>query len=378
MKTVRIIALHLAYGGVEKAIISMANLFAEKYDVEIISVYNMPDSPAFPLDERVRVRYLLKEIPNREEWKAAVARRAPVEIIKESFKSVRILAEKKRQVRETIKSVHNGVLITTRHEDNLQLSRCGDKNVYKIAQLHHDHGFQKKYVDSFKRHYSNIDAFVLLTPGLADEVREMMGDGSKTELLSIPNFLEHYPAELDMAHREKTLLAVGRLDPVKGFDRLIRCFGRFHSMFPDWKLKIAGEGADRARLENMIAERGLEDAVQLLGRLDSFQVEEQMKKASVFAMTSYSEGFGFVIIEAQSCGLPTVAFDVRVGPGYIITPEEDGLLVPDGDEEAYVEALARLASSEPFREHMAVKARRRSEDFSREKIAGQWFALIGE
>ena len=66
MKKIRIIALHLTYGGIEKAIISMANLFAEKYDVEIISVYNMPDSPAFPLSERVRVRYVRDETPNRE------------------------------------------------------------------------------------------------------------------------------------------------------------------------------------------------------------------------------------------------------------------------------------------------------------------------
>lgn len=57
MKTVRIITLHLAYGGIEKAVCQMANLFAEKYDVEIISVYDMPDAPAFP-DRRTRPRPL--------------------------------------------------------------------------------------------------------------------------------------------------------------------------------------------------------------------------------------------------------------------------------------------------------------------------------
>ena len=78
MKKVYIFALHLAFGGIEKAIISMANIFCEKYDVEIISVYNMPDSPAFGLDDRVKVRYLLKDVPNREEWKAAIARKNPL------------------------------------------------------------------------------------------------------------------------------------------------------------------------------------------------------------------------------------------------------------------------------------------------------------
>ena len=71
MNTIHIIALHLAFGGVERAIINMANLFAARYNVEIISVYNMPNSPAYPLDARVKVRYLLDDVPNRAEWKAA-------------------------------------------------------------------------------------------------------------------------------------------------------------------------------------------------------------------------------------------------------------------------------------------------------------------
>ena len=127
MKTIHILALHLAYGGVEKAIISMANLFVEKYDVEIICVYNMPGSPAFPLDSRVKVRYLLDENPNREEWKDAVRRKDPVAFIRESIKSVRVLAGKKLAVIDTIKSIHDGILITTRHEDNLVLSNTGTK-----------------------------------------------------------------------------------------------------------------------------------------------------------------------------------------------------------------------------------------------------------
>ena len=81
MSTIHIIALHLAFGGVERAIINMANLFAERYDVEIISVYNMPDSPAYPIDKRVKVRYLLDDIPNRVEWRAA-AKGLPGELYK--------------------------------------------------------------------------------------------------------------------------------------------------------------------------------------------------------------------------------------------------------------------------------------------------------
>ena len=78
MKKVRILALHLSYGGVEKAIVSIANLLAERYEVEILSVYRMPGPVAFPLDPRVRVRYLLRDVPNREAWKASLRERAPL------------------------------------------------------------------------------------------------------------------------------------------------------------------------------------------------------------------------------------------------------------------------------------------------------------
>ena len=376
MKTVRILALHLDYGGVEKAIISMANLLAERYDVEIISVYDMPAGPAFPLDRRVRVRYLLDDIPNRDEWKAAIRSWNPLQIGKESLRAVRILRGKKKAVEETIRSIHDGVLITTRHEDNLCLSRLGDKNVLKIAQLHHDHNFEKKYVKGFKNHYGNIDVFTLLTPGLVDEVKKIMGPARHTRVVWLPNFLEHYPERVDFTAREKTLLAVGRLDPVKGFDRILRCFAAAHALEPGWTLRIIGEGADRSRLEKLIRENGLSDCVTLAGRMSGEQVEEEMKRAGIYAMGSYNEGFGFVIIEAQSCGLPTVAFDVRVGPGMILTDREDGFLVPDGDEEQYTARLLDLMRSADLRRQMGKNAIRRSHDFSREAVGKRLFDII--
>ena len=91
MKKVRIIALHLAFGGIEKAICEMANVFAERYEVEILSVYHMPDSPAFPLDNRVKVRWLLDDIPNRDEWHAALSAHNLPGIARESIRAARIL-----------------------------------------------------------------------------------------------------------------------------------------------------------------------------------------------------------------------------------------------------------------------------------------------
>ena len=378
MKKVYIIALHLAFGGIEKAIISMANIFCEKYDVEIISVYNMPDSPAFGLDDRVKVRYLLKDVPNREEWKAAIARKNPFDIARESIRSVRILRGKKRELIKAIKEVDEGTIITTRHEDNVLLSLYGSDKVQKIAQLHHDHRFEKLYMDGFKNKYSRIDTLCMLTPGLRDEVIRMMeGENEHTNVIYMPNFLEHYPQEIKTP-REKTILAVGRLNPVKRFDLLVSLFAEVHRNYPEWKLRIVGDGEDKAKLEALIAELDAGDYVTLTGRKDSAGVEQEMLRASIFAMTSSSEGFPFVLLEAQSCGLPVVAFDVRIGPGFVVSENVNGFLAPEGDNDCFIAKLKELMDSSELRAAMGDKAVEHAAEVSAQEVSKLWFSLIGD
>ena len=376
MNTIHIIALHLAFGGVERAIINMANLFAARYNVEIISVYNMPNSPAYPLDARVKVRYLLDDVPNRAEWKAAKGLH-PVRFVKESARSVKILMGKRREVRRAIEGIDSGIVITTRHEDNLALSKYGRPGVLKIAQLHHDHNFEARYVSAFKHSYGNIDYFTLLTPGLAGEVGEMMR-GTRTKVVYIPNFLDRYPGEPDFAAREKTVFAAGRLNFVKRFDKLIRILAAVHEKMPDWKLRIAGEGEERPALERLIKELGAQDYVTLCGAMDAARVEHEMCTAGIYAMTSASEGFSFVVLEAQSCYLPPVAFDVRVGPPFLISDGTDGFLVPDNDDAAYARRLEQLMRDDELRRAMGKAARTRSLDFSGEKIAQLWYEILGD
>lgn len=379
VKKVRILALHLAFGGIEKAICSMANLFAERCEVEIISVYNMPDAPAFPLDERVSVRYLLRDIPNREEWKAALNGRDISGLVRESLRAVRILRDKKRAVIEAIRGISDGVVITTRPEDNVLLSRYGKPGVLKIAQLHQDHAFDPKLVRSFQKDYGGVDVFALLTPGLRDEVRDMLrGHNDHTEVVYIPNFLEHFPENTDKYPREKTVLAVGRLHEVKRFELLIRLFAALHRQFPDWKLRIVGEGEERGRLEAAIKELHAENYVNLTGRKDADGVEDEMLRASLYAMTSRSEGFPFVLLEAQSCGLPVVAFDVRVGPGFVVQNGVNGYLVADMVYEDFCEKIASLMKDEALRHEMAEAAKARASEFSREKVAEIWYSIIGD
>ena len=376
-KTVNIIALHLGVGGVEKAIISMANLFARRYEVNLFSVYDMPDSPAFPVDEGVRLLYLLGDTPNREQWKAALRELRFKSFIKESFRSVKILRGKRRSVARVIKTIQDGVIITTRHEHNLLLSRYGVDSVLKIGQLHHDHRFERKYVRGFRKGYSRLDVLALLTPQLVSEAEELMrGKNRHTRLVYMPNFLVRYPEHPELIAREKTVLSAGRLTKVKRFDLLIRQFARIHNSAPDWKLKILGDGEDAAALREQVRELGAEDYILLAGRKNGREVEEEMCHASLFAMSSRSEGFPFVLLEAQSCALPILAYDVRVGPGFMVHEGEDGYLVPEGDEALFERRLLEMMGAPRLLREMGEKALEHAREFSEDKVAEKWYSVI--
>lgn len=377
-KQVNIIALHLGVGGVEKAIISMANLFAERYDVRLYSVYKLAEKPSMPVDPRVSVRYLFWDVPNRAEWKAAIRDRDLWGFWKESVRSLRILFGKRRVVKKLICGITEGVVITTRHEHNLPLSRYGSDKVLKIGQLHHDHRFEPKYLRAFRRGYRRLDVLCLLTPQLVEEAAAVMkGSNSHTRLVYMPNFLEHYPADPFTLEREKTLLAVGRVTGVKRFDLLAQQFVHLHTQAPDWKLRIVGGGEDLERIRAYVREQNAASYIELPGEKNNAEVAREMLRASLYAMTSSSEGFPFVLLEAQSCALPIVAYDVRVGPGFLVRDGINGFLVPEGERAAYEEKLLALMHDGAQREQMGREARQNAERFSREKVAEKWFTVIG-
>ena len=269
------------------------------------------------------------------------------------------------------------MLICTRHEDNLKLSRHGNVGVVKIAQLHHDHNFKRKYVRGFRYGYRNIDFLAMLTPQLTEEARELMrGYNGHTEVVYIPNFLTRFPENVSAAAREKTVLAAGRLTDVKRFDLLVEQFTHIHEREPEWKLRILGDGENRAKLEEQIAKLGAEDYITLTGRKNGDEVESEMLSASIFAMSSCSEGFPFVLMEAQSCGLPVIAYDVRVGPGAVVHDGDDGVLVPEGERQQYEDRLCELMDKPELREKMSVKAMAAIREFSEEKVAEKWYEVI--
>lgn len=371
IKTVHIIALHLAIGGAERAVSELANALCEYYSVELSLVYPMV---SYDLDERVKTEFLLTETPNREEWRNSVKRRDIPSFIRESARAVRILVKKRIAVIKKIRSIRSGAIITTRNEHNILLSKYGRKGVRRLAQMHHDHAFSKKYIRAFRHCYGNIDVFALLTNTLAEETASFLGGETKAAV--IPNFLDSFPKNIEISGRNNTIVAVGRLVEVKGFDRLISAFSLVHERCPEPELVILGEGPERDKLEKLVRSLGLEGSVSLPGELSPEAVEEKMKSSLICTVSSHSEGLPFAVLEAMSCALPVVAYDVRVGTRELVKDGENGFLISDGDETAFADAVCQLAENEQLRQKLAKGALASAQKYGKEKVLPLWIDAI--
>ena len=224
------------------------------------------------------------------------------------------------------------------------------------------------------RYYRDASALVLQT---RDQLEYF--SGINVRAVVIPNPV--LPPQLDrprqkLASATKTLLAVGRLDPVKGFDMLLRAFGEVAVNHSEWSLEIRGEGPMRATLEDQAQRLGLNGRVRLPGFTDRLQ--DVIASADLFVMSSRSEGFPNALAEAMAGGLPAVSFDCPSGPRNIIRDGVDGVLVPPNDVGALAEALDRLMKNEEERRSLAARAPDVQQRFGLETVMAMWEALIND
>jgi len=141
-------------------------------------------------------------------------------------------------------------------------------------------------------------------------------------------------------------------------------------------VRIYGNGPMRPALRRQILERELYGQVFLMG--PTLHLGEALAEASVLALSSRFEGFGMVIVEAMSKGLPVVAFDCPRGPGEIVHHGHDGLLVANGDVAAFGAALGELISDPQRRQALGEGALETAKAYSIEAIGARWDALLAD
>lgn len=175
-------------------------------------------------------------------------------------------------------------------------------------------------------------------------------------------------------HEGKVLTAVGRLEWQKGFDMLIKAFARIAGDFPDWKLKIWGEGAERSRLQLLADQSGHADRIELAG--NSRSQADWIASTDVFVLSSRYEGFPNVLLEAMSAGIPSVSFRCKFGPEEIVNDGVDGLLVEPGSIENLAQKLTKLMENEKFRAQLGAVARASMARYEVTEIVSKWEVFV--
>lgn len=373
MKKVSILSLHLGYGGIEKCVVNLANILCERYEVEIAVCYNLYGESVFPVDPRVKICFLNGTLkPNREELNEVIHRKQLARAFKEGVKSLKVLYCRRKSVVDYIKNSDSDVIISTRDIFNEWLSTYGKEHVLKIGWEHNHYHENYKYANNISRGAKGLDYLILVSSELKKFYEKELRNSS-CKCVFIPNSLESFPKK-EASLKNNRLISVGRLSPEKGYLDLLKVYHLIYKDYPNWTLDIIGDGIEKKALEKYIKENQL--PVTLHGFLGSHEISKLLDQSSIYIMTSHTESFGIVLIEAMSHGVPCVAFDSAEGAREIIHSGENGYLIHNRNKKAMVLKIESLMKNIEERKLIGSQARKSVQKYKSDIVGEKWFSVI--
>lgn len=200
--------------------------------------------------------------------------------------------------------------------------------------------------------------------------------------ISMPNPLRFAPLTKEeytagFAGR-KNIIACGRIEPQKGYDKLIRAFAKVADEYPSWDVDIYGQGKQGSNypeeLFRLVNDLHLSERIHFFGyRKD---LDNAMREHSIFCLSSQFEGFPNVLSEAMAAGCACVSFDIVTGPREIIVDGLDGMIVEDQNTDALAEGLEILMGNEKLRYDYGLHAIEDIKRFSKDKIVDKWESMF--
>ena len=371
MKKITILALHLGYGGIEQYISSLCKMLDKDYEIEIISTYKVSEKPLVPFSKRVKIKYLIDDKPNKKELKDSIFSFKIKSIFKEFKKSIKILYLKKIENIKAIKNIDSNYVITTRIFHNKLVSRYLNKNIIKIATDHNYHNDNQKYIESLIKSCKNFDYFIAISKTLYESYKDRF---KNTKCIYIPNVIDNIP-RVSSKLQNNTIISIGRLSEEKGFDDLISVVELVKQHIKDIKLHLIGDGILKEKLEEKLKKLKLENNVIMHGYLDKKEMEEYMLDSSLYVMTSHSESFGLVLIEAMSYGLPLIAFDSATGAREIIS-SKNGILISGRDRYDMARNIINLLKSKDKKSKLGKNSKKLCEQYLAKNIKDNWLEIL--
>lgn len=233
--------------------------------------------------------------------------------------------------------------------------------------------YKYKYKSHYQQLVNNSDKVILLSDKFKWELEFITNKVRLGNIMSISNPLSFKNAKINLEDKKNELLFVGRIDTVyKRVDLLLEVWSKLYNKFPSWKLRIVGSGPEIDFVKDLSTKLGLERVY-----FEGFQnPEEYYRNASILCMTSSSESFGMVLIEAMQYGTVPFSFDSYLSVFDIIDDNVNGKLIPSFNCDEYANQLSVLMNKKDLRHDFAHNSKEKSNHFSIETIGSNWLNLF--
>lgn len=366
------------FGGVERIFIDKANYLADKsgHTVYLITTEQCDRPITYPLSDKVIHIDLNIHFYTQYQYKG----------LKRLQVLMQLERELHRRLAELVMHLKADIIICTSFEfTTMKIVTKLQGSVKKIVEAHGsisavEEGNRKQgnYITrlTFKlkdqmlyRYIKRADAFVSLTSNDANDWKFVV------KAYVIPNILTNYPKQIDKVNkRGKRVISAGRLVEQKGYDLLLKAWQIVNLSHPDWVLDIYGDGEEKIMLLEEAKRQCLGQSVCIHSPTNS--IYKRYMESDFYVMSSRWEGFGLVLTEAMSCGLPCVSFDCPHGPSDIIRDGEDGILVENGNIGQLAEKINWMIEHEDIRLQMGERARENVKRYLPDHVMPQWEHLF--
>jgi glycosyltransferase involved in cell wall biosynthesis len=350
-------------GGINSLIYLKANYWVNNYDheVHIITTEQKAKPLFYNMDSKIVIHDLGINFNRKKSYFG--------------FKNLVKIFINYARLQSKIKIIQPDVIIVANHIPVTYFFPILITKAKFVKEFHFSKFFiSKKKITIFKKIENYLESKFDILVVLNAEERTFYNNKN---VVTIPNPIKiDFKQEPTYAHRKNIAMAAGRMSQVKRFDVLIDLWSDFVKLKKDWKLEIYGDGDSDyvAALNKKIESLHLSEFIEI--KKSTNQLKDKMLVNGLYLMTSEMECLPMVLLEAQSCGLPIIAYDCPTGPRNIITQEVDGVLVEFDNKELFVKKMVELTSNQSKRAIFAKNGYINAQKYNLDNIMAIWNTKI--
>lgn len=340
-------------GGAERVIANLAEYFySQNYEVYVVT--KLKEKDEYTLSSGIT--RIIADITAEEETNSRIGN----------------LYARIRKLRKIWKEMKPDVIVSFIRKNNVMaIVSSRFLNIPVVVSVRSDpkrelQGKVMKLLSLFLFHFA--DGIVLQTK----QARDFFPKSLQKKAVILPNSIN--PAFLNVQNKvekQKEIVAVGRIDKNKNQRMLVEAFLEIANDYPDWCVRLYGDGEESLKLKELVKKVGMEKQVFFMGQVSN--VAEEVCKASIFVLPSKCEGMPNALIEAMTLGTAVISTDCPCGgPADLIQNGENGILIGVDDKNALKEALIKVINDEKYRYKLASNASRIIEKLHPDIVNGQW------